>query len=380
MNSFDWSYGGALPGISFCGRRYAPACSEFSPTSSAPAWTLEPRGGGAAICAFGDRLFAGGSGSVSCVDLHSGNPIWKEDLEAGFNNSIAVNGDFVCFGDHVLMAGNGEPVFDFARAVNRGRMKGPDQSFFVGSTMLRMASDQRLYENREVHKVGLPVGENEPLYRITNSVNCFDQLRGNFVGLSVGHPGMLCGINSMTGEVIWTSPLPIFGDGKINLCPNVACDEELIYYATREGDLAVLDATTGEPCWRLDAGNHTTSSTSYRVGPSPKLLLGDGRIVVVNSRNPERPEIFSTVCIDLKKKSVKWRFEQEDWGLSSACILGNYLFGIEGQRPTAWDLASGEQVWQCPKTLNCRSILAQRDRVVYLTTDGLLVCFGFSRD
>lgn len=105
------------------------------------------------------------------------------------------------------------------------------------------------------------------------------------------------------------------------------------------------------------------------------ISFADNRIIVNGNK------FFTYVaCIDLTldSENIKWVFKEWD-PTYSHYIGGDLVFGIEDSRPVAWDVFSGEMVWQASAGTIANRIQIGDGWVVYSQLSGYIQCFKWRK-
>jgi outer membrane protein assembly factor BamB len=162
----------------------------------------------------------------------------------------------------------------------------------------------------------------------------------------------LFALDAATGAELWHFSFPCKSDAhEMPIVPNgpgatptVAGGH--VFALSREGDLIVLDAASGQLAWRknlvIDLGG---KRPVYGYTQSP--LVADGRLYLDIGAEPEKAG--STVALDAATGEVKWRAGTGEAGYSSARMFerdGKRLVAMfKGEALDVFDPADGRVVW-----------------------------------
>jgi outer membrane protein assembly factor BamB len=242
---------------------------------------------GGAVMVGGGRVYATtGFGEIISLDATTGNVIWVQDLDAPVNASATLHGDLV----YVV----GRDSTAWALDVNDGRIRWqqsgtPSVANFGGGASPAVAGDTVI--------LPFPSGEVVATYpeggirrwsavvsgdRLGSAASLVTDIAGDPVVMGdrvyVGNfGGRIVALDIKDGSRIWTA-----GEGALSPVWPVG---NAVFLINDVNELVRLDATTGNPVWRIDLPNFTTGKTSRQrsvyahYGP----VLAGGRLIVTSS-------------------------------------------------------------------------------------------------
>ncbi len=159
-------------------------------------------------------------------------------------------------------------------------------------------------------------------------------------------------LDAATGAELWRFSLPVKAAAhEMPIVPNgpgatPTISGGHVFALTREGDLVVLDTSTGQLAWRKNLFTDLGGKRPvYGYTQSP--LVTDGRVFLDVGAAADKTG--STVALDAATGEVKWRAGSGEAGYSSARIFERdgkrFVAMLKGEALDVFDPADGRIVW-----------------------------------
>ncbi len=202
---------------------------------------------------------------IICMDLESGEIVWKVDLAAYVNSSPAFYGNTVYISEA------------FCYALN------PDNGTVLWKCELdSMSSSPVIADSTVVAASQNKYGEST-VFRICE------------------------------GEVLWSREL----EDSISSTPAVSCGKVTV--VTDRGDVSVLDLETGALLWTQSLGATYLIKDWFILSASASPALADGKVFVGTASG-----VFS--CLDLETGEVLWQYQTGEALLASPAVVDEKVF------------------------------------------------------
>jgi len=253
--------------------------------------------------------------ALICIDTQTGKVCWTTPTPLHLESSPAVRGDLVVIGAGAIEDGNrrptGDPGFVLAVSVATGQalwrypLPDPESSpaidengvVYIGAgfngnavAALRSDSDADLNargQSRLLWKTPAP-------YPIVGSVTLAGKLvivgggNSDFVNADPRPAGVVMALDRQTGQVLWSRDM---GDAVLGV---ISYHDGRLVCPVRNGDLALLQAATGEVIWRARVGEGAPLLTGCAVTPERIFVVNKiGQLHVLNlvDGSPAEPPV-----------------------------------------------------------------------------------------
>jgi outer membrane protein assembly factor BamB len=137
-------------------------------------------------------------------------------------------------------------------------------------------------------------------------------------------------LDVQTGALVW-------GPIAFTFAVTLAYDQGLVFALDRSGNMAAIDASTGEELW-IESVPNPDEEVYYDAPP-----VASGGLVFVNSTEYGG----STVAIDEVTGTLVWANHTFDGSSGSVAVANNTVYESEEiDRVTAWNALTGDEVWE----------------------------------
>lgn len=230
---------------------------------------------------------ASADGEVSLLDASGLDEIWSEDLNRDIVGGVGMNGQavYVTTADGALVAlslVDGSLLFEIQLpSVSTTAPEADDQHVYVKTQIGRLlAFDAATGQSKwveEIQETGIGIRGGAPMTLVDG------------VLLVLWESGRLVTYQASTGRIIWErqvavsrgrSPLERIVDSKG--APSI--QNNLVATATRNGQVSVLDARSGQTVWSLDADAYSGALLAFNV---VTVVETDGTVAAFSAQTGE---------------------------------------------------------------------------------------------
>lgn len=270
--------------------------------------------------------------TVFSFDAESGKPLWKQSYPADQGSR------FFEGGPTATPAIDGDEVFTLSR--------------WGDLFCFDAASGKIIWQNNVQKATGIRI----PGWGFSGS----PLVQGNIIVLTIGEAGM--GLEKTTGKILWKSankdcgystPLPLHQGGK-----------DLVILSSSQAYLAV-EIQTGAEAWRVRWLTEYGINAADPIPSEDKLFISSGYgkgCALLKLTQPE-PEIL-------------WKSKVIRNQINSSVLVGNYLFGIDGDVDNAAlkciEFATGKEQWQ-ERSIGAGALMAADGKLIVLGDKGELL-------
>ncbi|MBL4647799.1 MAG: outer membrane protein assembly factor BamB [Gammaproteobacteria bacterium] len=343
----------------------------FKPTVQVkPLWLIQADNGDGnqylkfAIASDKQQLFtAGYKGLVSAVDARNGHIIWQHNLEAsltggpGVGNGVVVvgvaNGDVVALNQH-----SGK----FLWATN------------VGNQLLAppvIANSIVLVKTLNDDVVALEANSGKKLWQFAGSapnmilrLGSSPQLIGNKAVIGFAS-GKLIVFNLQKGNILWQQPVAIAQGATaiaqmIDIDANPVVQNNIVYVATYQGNIAALRLSNGASIWR------------HKLSAYTGITVSNNNVFVTDANSAIWAFFKSSGGVNWRQQKLLHR------GITAPVLMGNYLVFADAEGYLHW-IAKNTGQLVARIRVSEHAILStpvvNGDTVYALTTDGKLAAY-----
>lgn len=296
------------------------------------------------------------NGMLYCLDLKSGQELWRLETGIGFASSPAVDRDLLVIGDldgkvYAVDVASGQLRWE--REV--GGEIGSDAAFFEDNVLIA-SQDGNLY--------GLARADGSGLwkYETSDQIQCNPSLADDRTFLG-GCDGNLHAVSVRDGTAA-ADPVPL--GGPTGSTPAITGNRAIL--PIMDGAVVAIDWKSGRELWRYVDEER---SQEYRTSPAVK-----DQVVVVTSQNRH------VDALDLETGKRKWRYTLRRRADASPVISADdvWIASTDG-RLTRLSLADGSEKWQFEIRGQFTSSpgIAQ-GRLVIADSRGIVRCFASPED
>jgi outer membrane protein assembly factor BamB len=189
--------------------------------------------------------------------------------------------------------------------------------------------------------------------------------------------GSLFALDSETGDLIWSSELPVVGS-----TPFVAGDS--LYVGTCNG-IAAVNSKTGGLLWEVQlvdfSCNPWKDETSFFLSSSPiatdtGVIMCTHRNMLYDTANPHPEGINEVVCLDVKDGTCLWRYRYIERAGYSPALLDK-LIVLNSDQLRFLDVRTGQQLWSYETGFlsDTSPVITQSTLVTTSSEDGTIYAF-----
>lgn len=230
----------------------------------------------APIVAEGQMYLGGLNGTLTAIDLDTGDTEWSYETESSVSASPTIQDDRLYLGcsEGVVYAidrTSGDEVWRYQTGQTI-----TNAPCLLDETLIAASQDGR------IHAVALSSGNGETITEVDGRIHAAPVADNGRVYIA-SDQGEIQAVDTETADIRWTRTL----DGSVSGTPTLRGDE--LYVGTSSGTVAALDITSGDSTWTttVTGGIQTGLATAADV-----LLVGTDRGEIVAFDSDERDELW----------------------------------------------------------------------------------------
>ena len=190
---------------------------------------------------------------------------------------------------------------------------------------------------------------------------CSPLVDGSFVYMQAG--GAMHKLDKNTGQVVWQTVSDGIGkNSSVFSSPTIE---------TIAGDRQLLE--TGQVLWDL-------VTPAFRGMSIITPTVFDDRLMISNYQHPTTMFVVEKKSPQQFEISERWKNKARGYMTTPVIIKGHAFTFLQNERFACIDLATGEIKWSSDKFAKYASLVANRDRILALTSDGDLVLYAANVD
>lgn len=313
-------------------------------------WDYDTEGGfGSAspLIAGGYVIVASRAGNIDVIELNSGGKVGRTSLgEAIEGAPVLVDGRLLVV--PVAAGKNGLVAYNLATGSKTWVLRGNWHAaglLLAGETLVAAALDGTVR--------GI-----EPLTGAEMWSARFDSTRAFYAGPTemanglvaiADEAGGIIALNPATGAIVWKREIGL------PVMQTAASFDGRLFVPTTQGQMVVLDTTTGETAWTYQADTELVRFASPAV---------DRRCLIVGATDG------IVRCLDPASGEVRWR-RRFNGNISAAPLLaGDFVYvGTLNERIAALDVTTGEVVWEEELPGRVKSAMTARNEILIVLSE-----------